>query len=73
MAGTYPTYREWNAGKFEARPAPYMKRAKLTAAQRQEIGYRRFEGESPMTLALEYKVSRATIDGCAKMERPYGV
>jgi hypothetical protein len=43
---------------------------KLTSAQRLEIGYRRMEGESPMALALEYGVSRGTIDTCPKVERP---
>lgn len=45
-------------------------RQKLTTAQRMEIGYRRMEGESPMALALEYKVTRGTIDNCPKLERP---
>lgn len=43
---------------------------KLTTAQRLEIGYRRMEGESPKALALEYGVSRGTIDTCPKVERP---
>lgn len=45
-------------------------RQRLTSAQRLEIGYRRMEGESPRDLALEYGVSRATIDTCPKVERP---
>jgi hypothetical protein len=43
---------------------------KLTAEQRTEIGYRRMEGESSRDLALEYGVSRGTIDFISKVERP---
>lgn len=44
--------------------------AKLTPAQRDEIGYRRDEGETNRTLATEYGVSVSTIDNCAKKPRP---
>ena len=70
MSATYDTYR-WSPSGYTG-PSPLRKR-KLTTAQRMEIGYRRMEGEKPMDLALEYGVSRTTIDGCAKMERPYGI
>ena len=48
----------------------YYKPAKLTATQRDEIGYRRHEGEGPMALAAEYGVSSQTIHNCVKKPRP---
>jgi hypothetical protein len=58
-------YRQW------APPAPHKyKASKLTAAQRDEIGYRRMEGERAIDLALEYGVSRRVIDMCVSKERP---
>lgn len=44
--------------------------AKLTPAQRDEIGFRRMDGETIRDLALEYGVSRTSIDKCAPKERP---
>lgn len=44
--------------------------AKLTPAQRDEVGYRRMEGEGVRDLASEYGVSRSVIDKCAPKERP---
>jgi hypothetical protein len=44
-------------------PAHYSK-PKLTAAQRDEIGYRRAEGERVYDLAAEYEVNTSTIRAC---------
>lgn len=44
--------------------------SKLTPQQRDEVGYRRMEGEGVRDLALEYGVSRTSIDKCAPKERP---
>lgn len=73
MSGTYDNYRAWNDGAYEGRIAPYIKKSKLTPAQRLEISYRRGEGATLKELALEYGVSSATIHSNPILERPYGV
>lgn len=48
----------------------YGNKPKLTPADREEISYRRMEGEMPMALAAEYGVVSSVIKGIAKKERP---
>lgn len=43
---------------------------KLTAAQREEIGFRRLEGDGIRDLAAEFKVSTNVIRDCQPKERP---
>lgn len=42
----------------------------LTARQRDEIGFRRMEGETVRALAAEYGVSTDNIRRCVPKERP---
>lgn len=63
--------RGWADGRYAPPPPHFEKRSKLTGLDRQEIGYLRHEGVRSIDLAVLYNVSRATIDGIAKVERPY--
>lgn len=45
---------------------------KLSAADRMEIGYLRYEGVPPMEIAQRFGIARSSIYNSTPMERPYG-
>ena len=57
---------DWRTMTTEHLP---LRKPKLTPADRDEIGYRRGDGEPVADLAIEYKVTASTIRGCGVKHR----
>jgi hypothetical protein len=57
-------------GRVSGRDNGFGHQQKLTPAQRTEIGYRRMEGETAKSLAVEYGVSASLVNTIPKAERP---
>jgi len=54
----------WNNGGPPPRRLPHFHQPKLTSAQRDEIRQRIRDGERSIDLAVEFGVSRATVNRC---------
>jgi hypothetical protein len=58
---------------FSSRQAFGFRKQKITSVQKEEIKRRRYGGEDPMDLALEFGISAGYVRGLAQWnDRPYG-